>query len=92
MPCPVVSSKMRRGLRGAGNISIAAGTDNKEGSITPSTPQALMYSVAADGSLTVDKFLGAVTADGQYAYLCGETDDSDAMTTERPGLIVLIRQ
>lgn len=77
---------------GAGNLTVQPGQQNEEGTISMSSGDATTYSVAADGSLTVDKLLGAVSTDGRWGFLAGETDDGDGMTTERPSLFVLIRQ
>ena len=52
--------------------NLTSATSNVEGVIsTRSGPEA--YAVAANGSLTAGIRVGAISADGRYAFLCGDT-------------------
>jgi len=71
---------------GAGNMNYVSTMENTEGTIT--TPSGLdTYNVAADGTLNSGDRLGAITSNGDYAYLCGEN-----AATGAPLLFVFIRK
>ena len=71
---------------GAGNMNYVSTTENTEGTI--STPSGLdTYNVAADGTLNSGDRLGAITSNGDYAFLCGEN-----VATGAPLLFVFIRK
>jgi hypothetical protein len=71
---------------GAGVMNYIATTENAEGTITnPAGPDA--YGVGADGTLISGTRIGAISQDGRYAMLCGET-----AATSSPTFFLFVRQ
>lgn len=60
---------------GAGNLAYSAPTVDSEGVITMPGPTSATYAVSAEGRLTSDDRVGAVTQDGRFAFLTGSIDD-----------------
>jgi hypothetical protein len=72
-------------------VLTASFTRNTDGSISTSGPDLLTYSVAADGTLTVDPvvdmFVGGVSPTGDYAFLSGPSAPAS-----NPKFFVLMRR
>lgn len=72
-------------------VLTASFTRNTDGAITTSGPDLLTYSVAADGTLTVDPladmFVGGVSPTGDYAFLSGPS-----AAASNPKFFVLMRR
>ena len=71
---------------GAGGMNYVSTTENFEGAIAPNSG-ADTYTVGADGTLNSGPRTGAITADGNYAYLSGEN-----VASGTPMLFVFIKK